>query len=224
MGLFSKFKSSMNGGVQVHVQAPSSVPSNQVIQVAVNVTSASTQTINSVKAELKAVAHEQGLTMGDGNGIGVQQGRTNAQTVANAESKDQFTISPGETKTVNLQLYLSGGAQLGQIPNVGGAIGGVLQTMASVAQKINHVNYTYTVHGSVDVQGHSLSPSDKQDIQILPASEVNQVAAQPQVESIQPQSQPYVSQPIPTMPMPIVGNPTQTQPNNQNIPPNPNFQ
>src|ERR1700691_5501178 len=101
MGLFSKLKSSMNGGVQVHVQAPSAVPSNQIIQVAVTVTSDSSQTINSVKAQIKAQAKEQGFTMGGGQGIGVQEGRTMEQTVAQAENREPFTIGPGETKTVN---------------------------------------------------------------------------------------------------------------------------
>ncbi len=184
MGLFSKLKSSMNGGVQVHIQTPSAVPSNQVIQVAVTVTSESSQTINSVKAQIKAQAKEQGITMGGGQGVGVQDTRTMEQTVAEAESREPFTIGPGETKTINLQLYLNGGTasngSMGQMGNMGGALGGALQAVASLAQNFDHVNYIYTVHGSVDVQGHNLNPSDKQSIQILPPSESAQTApAQP---------------------------------------------
>ncbi len=197
MGLFSKLKSSINGGVQVHVQAPSSVLSNQAIPVAVNITSESTQTINSVKAEIKAVAREQGLAMGRGSGVGVQENRTMAQTVAQAESREQFTISPGETKTINLQLYLNGGVAggtpFGQMPN----LGGVLQSVVSMAQTFEHVNYTYTVHGSVDVQGHNLNPSDKQAIQILPSSESAQAPQQPQIENLQTQNQIPTVQPTP---------------------------
>ena len=218
MGLFNKLKSSMNGGVRVHVQAPSSVPSNQVIQVSIAVTSDSSQIINSVKAQIKAQAKEQGFTMGGGQGVGVQEGRTMEQTVAQAESREPFTIGSGETKTVNLQLYLNGGAAgtgpMGQMGNAGGAIGGVLQTMASLAQNFDHVNYIYTVHGSVDVQGHSLNPSDKQPIQILPPSESVQTALAPQIDNPQPQSPMSVSQP--QMPM------TSAQPQpDQPIGPNP---
>jgi len=64
MGLFSKLKSNMDGGVQVHIQAPSSTPSNQVIPVTVTITADSSQTINNVKAEIKAQAREQGFHHG----------------------------------------------------------------------------------------------------------------------------------------------------------------
>jgi hypothetical protein len=179
MGLFSKFKNGMNGGVEVHVQAPSSVPSNQVIPVTVNVTSKSTQTVNSVKAEIKAVAKEQGLSMNNpGGGVGVQSGTTTAHTVAQAESRESFTINAGETKSIEMQLYINGGAAganpMAKMSNVGGALGGVLQTVASVAQNFDHVNFIYSVHASVDVEGHEMNPSDKQSIQILPPTENNQ--------------------------------------------------
>lgn len=177
----------MNGGVQVHVQAPSAVPSNQVIQVTVSITSDTSQTINSVKAEIKAQAREQGFTMGGAQGMGVQQSRTMEQTIAQAESRDQFIINPGETKTVTLQLFLSGGTggmgPLGQMASVGGVMGGVMQAMSSVAQNFEHVNYLYTVHASVDVQGHSLNPSDKQPIQMLPPSDSNQVTPSPSIQN-----------------------------------------
>jgi hypothetical protein len=161
-----------------------------VIQVAVTVTSESSQTINSVKAQIKAQAKEQGFTMGNGQGVGVQDSRTMEQTVAQAENRETFTIGPGETKVVNLQLYLNGGAAgngaMDQLGNVGGVLGGALQTMVSLAQDFDHINYIYTVHGSVDVQGHSLNPSDKQSIQILPPSETVQAAQVPQPQTDQP--------------------------------------
>ena len=180
MGIFNKLKSSMDGGVQVHVQAPSSVSSNQVIPVTVTITADSSQTINNVKAEIKAQAREEGLMMGNRQGIGVQSSRTMAQTVAQVENREPFTIGPGETKTINLQLYLNGGAAdnvpLGQIGNAGGALGGILQGVASVAQNFEHVNYLYSVHASADVQGHHIGPSDKQSIQILPPTAGAQAA------------------------------------------------
>jgi hypothetical protein len=202
MGLFGKLKSSMNGGVKVHIQAPSAVPSNEVIEVTVTVTSESTQTISSVQAVIKAQAREQGISIGNGQGMGVDDSRTMEQTVAQVESRDSFTISPGETKTVTLQLYLNGGAAsgspVGQMGNMGGgALGGLVETMASVAQNFEHINYIYTVYGSVDVQGHSLNPSDKQPIQILPPSGSTQGPQQPQVENLQ--NQPTDSNPTPSV-------------------------
>ena len=217
MGLFGKLKDNMNhGGVKVHVQAPGSVPGNQVIPVIVTITADSSQTINSVKAEIKAEAKEQGITMGGNNnmngGMGVRSSRTMSQTIAEVENRESFTIGPGETKTVNLELYISGdtgnGNPMGQLANIGGGMGSALQAVAAVAQKFEHVNYLYTVHASADVPGVSLDPSDKQSIQILPPTAAVQAppqAAQPAADMLA-QNQPQPAQPIlpiPGMPAPV---------------------
>ncbi len=212
MGLFNKLKSNMDGGVQVHLQAPSSVPANQVIPVTVTITADSTQTINNVKAEIKAQAREQGFTMG-GQGVGMQEGRTMAQTVAQVESREPFTVGPGETKTVNLQLFINGstgtGGPLGQMGNMGGALGGALQAVASVAQNFEHVNYLYSVHASADVQGHHVGPSDKQSIEILPPSATAQ-AVQP--TPFAGDAMPGQAQPVPPPQGELPGQQTGPQP------------
>jgi hypothetical protein len=199
MGLFSKLG---HGGVKVQVQAPSSIPRNQVIPVTVTISADSTQTINSVKAEIKAQAREQGIGFGGGSmgmgqgagGVGVEDSRTNYQTVAQVESRESFSVGPNEVKTVNLQLYLDGsgggGSQLGGVTNSGGALGGALRAVASVAGSLDHVNYIYRVYASADVAGAALDASDHQEIQILPPQEVAQ-AAQP-IANAQP-SQPEAS-------------------------------
>jgi hypothetical protein len=176
MGLFSKLKADMNhGGITVQVQTPSSVASNQVIPVTVNITAKSPQTINSVKVELKSQAREQAINFNGGMG-GVEEGRTTAQTVGEVESREPFTISPGETKTINLELYVSGvsgtGNAMGQFGGTNGAVGGALQALASVAQNFEHVTYLYTIHASADVDGVSMNPSDNQPIQLLPATAI----------------------------------------------------
>jgi hypothetical protein len=219
MGLFGKLKANMtHGGVKVHVQAPSSVPGNQVIPVQVTITADSPQTIDSVKAEIKAQVREQGLNiggmgggMGVNRGVGVEDRRTNYQTVAQVESRESFTLSPGETKTVTLQLFINGSAgsgnPLGQLNNMGGALGGVLQSVVSAAQGFEHVNYVYSVHASANVQGVALDPSDKQPIQILPpaaAAQPIQPAAQP-ADTLQSTTQPITQplSPTPAMPQPV---------------------
>jgi hypothetical protein len=210
MGLFSKLKSSMDGGVQLHVQAPGSVPSNQVIPVRLTITADSSRTINSVKAELKAQAREQGITLGSGQGIGTQSSSTTSQTIAQVESREPFTISPGETKTIDLQLYLSGGLPganvMAQMDNIGGALGGAMKAMASVAQGFGHVNYFYSVHASADVQDAHMSPKDKQSIQILPPVE----AAPPvQPTTFVAETSPDQVQPSTSIPQPPVLAPLQ---------------
>jgi hypothetical protein len=198
MGLFSKLEENIHhGGIKIHVQAPSSVPGNQVIPVTVTITADSSQTINSVKAELKAQVREEGIRMGGmngmgGGGIGMQGGRTNYQTIAQIESREPFTINPGETRTVNLQLYLNGTPANG---NMRSPIGGALGAIASVAQNFERVNYLYSVHASAKVQGISLDPSDKQPIEILPPAEPTQV-----INNLQDNNQPQVIQPAPPTP------------------------
>lgn len=203
MGLFGKLEENIHhGGVKVHVHAPSSVPGNQVIPVQVTIESDSQQTINSVKAELKAQIREEGLRMGSmagmGNrGIGAQAGGSNYRTVAQIQSNEPFTISPGETKTVNLELYLSG-SDGGN--NTGSPMGGALGALMNVAQGFEHVNYLYRVEASANVQGVHLDPNDKQPIEILPPN--NGQATQPTqtIESFQDNTQPQPAQP--TQPLP----------------------
>lgn len=179
MGLFSKLG---HGGVKVQVQAPSSIASNQVIPVTVNISTDSTHTIKSVKAELQAQAREQGIgvgSMGMGmnqpgfGGVGVGESRTTYQTIAQAESREPLSVGPGEVKTVNLQLYIDGSAgssrQLGGDDNSGGGLGGALRAVANFAGSLDHVNYIYRVYASADVDGAALSPNDHQPIQVLPA-------------------------------------------------------
>jgi hypothetical protein len=217
MGLFDKLKQNMNGGVKVQVQAPSSVPGNQVIPVTVTITADDSRTVNSVKAEIKAEAREQGINIGGNNmgggtgGVGVQSSRTMAQTIAQVESREPFTIGPGETKTVNLQLYVSGntgsGNPLGQLGNAGGGLGQVLQTVASVAQNFEHVNYIYSVHASADVDDVKLDPGDKQSIQLLPPTAAPQPVApaqpaQPGPVPVQNQPPTPPVQPAPPVPPP----------------------
>jgi hypothetical protein len=228
MGLFGKLKANMNhGGVKVHVQAPSSIPGNQVIPVQVTITADSSQTIDSVKAEIKAQAKEQGISMSSNSG-GMENSRTTHQTVAEVESREPFTLGPGESKTINLELYINGSAgsvnPLAQFNNAGGALGSVLQSVASVAQNFEHINYIYSVHASANVQGITLDPNDKQPIQILPPTQAAQAAQTVQaVQPTQPSSpvqnttQQQITQPVPLTP----GMPQPVQPT-QNVGSNPN--
>ncbi len=205
MGLFGKLKQNMNhGGVKVHIQAPSSVPGNQVIPVTVTITADSSQTINSVKAEIRAEAKEQGVNIGGPNGgVGMQSSRSMPQTIAQVENREPFTIAPGETKTINLELYISGSAASGnpmsQVANIGGGLGTALQAVAAVAQNFDHVSYLYTVHASADVPGVSLDPGDHQPIQILPPTAAAPQPTQP-ASSAPVQSQPQTTLPTPSLP------------------------
>jgi len=215
MGFFGKIKANFNhGGVKVHVQAPSSVPANQVIPVTVSITADSSQSVKSVTAEIKAIAREQGVNIGLGYGIGTggagnPQNTATSQVVAKAENREPFTIAAGETKEVTLELFVSGMGTMGNF-NPGGALGGALQAISSISQNFSHMNFTYTVHASADVEGITLDPSDKQPIQILPPTE----AAAP----IQPESVAAAATPAPAQPETITpAVPPSEQPTNDRL-------
>jgi hypothetical protein len=215
MGLFSKLRADINhGGVKLQIQLPSSVAANQLIPVTVNITADTPCTINSLTAELQSQARQQGVSFGNnngtgGNGVGMNQSTSNYQKVAEVKNSESFTVNPGETKTVSMQLYLNGNATganpLGQLTGAAGAVGGVLQSLASAAQNLEHVTYTYRVHVSADVDGVGIGPSGAEPIQIIPAAAGSQpagmaqsVVAENSVPTGQPTQQPPASPGQPT--------------------------
>jgi len=184
MGLFSKIKDDISHGrVKVHVQAPGSIPINEVIPVSVTITSDTSRTINDVKVELKAQAREMGLgnmyAHPGVNGMGLQESRTMYQTVAQVENRESFSLNAGESKTVDLQLFLNGNqgssAGTGSFTNPGGVLGGVMSAIGS----IDHINYVYKIEASVSIQGVDFGPNDSMAIQMLPPSQAEQMSPPP---------------------------------------------
>ncbi len=195
MGFFSKLRANMNhGGVKVHVQAPASVPSNQVIPVQVTLTADGAQTVTSVKVELRAQMQQQGVSLN--GGVGMQKSTTTAQPVAVAENREPISLSPGQPQTVGLQLFLSGNTSApGMLTGLGNSspVDGVMNSVLSATQAFNHVNYTYTLHASADVEGITLDPSDKLPIQLLPPTETPQPGA-----AVAASTEQAASNPVPT--------------------------
>jgi hypothetical protein len=225
MGIFGKL---FGGGLKVKVQAPASVPSNEVIPVNVTITSDKTVSIEQVKVEIKSQAKEQGMTLGNG-GVGTQEGMTNQQTVAVAENRDTFTVSGGEDKTLNMQLFVSGNGNGNNLNTAAmpGAIGGALSAIANIASNIDHVNYIYSVHAIVSVQGKKLHVHDSQPIQLLPPQ--NSGGQPPQsMQAVEPAAPPQAAQPqppaVPINPLPFVApqvqQPPQEPQNNEPAPEN----
>jgi hypothetical protein len=175
MGFFSKLKADMNhGGVKLSAQVPGSVASDQPIPITVTITTDTPQTVNSVTVKLEAEEREQGVNIGFGSGnmnqMGTNNGNTNYETVAVVENRDQFSIAPGDSKTISLQLYLNN-AQAGQgMPGtmnpMGAALGGVLQSIAM--RGLAHTSFIYRIHVSADIEGVGIGPHQNLPIQIAP--------------------------------------------------------
>jgi hypothetical protein len=177
MGIFSKLKEDFNrGGVKMQVQVPSSVPINQAIPVTITITSEEAKTITDVTAELQAQTCEQSIgigAMGNGmGGVGVQEEQSNYQTVSQVEDRESFSVLPGETKTITLQLFLNDNNAAG-MSTVSEALGGVMRTLSN----LDGIHYLYRVNAFAQVEGIDFKPSDKQPIELLPATEATQPAA-----------------------------------------------
>jgi hypothetical protein len=180
MGFLSKLKANIHhGGVKLAIQMPGTVTSDQAIPVTVNITTDTPQTINSITVRLEAEEREQGVNIafGSNNMDNARDNNENTgyQMVAQVENRDQFTIAPGDTKTVSLQLYLNN-IQFGQTGPMSQALGGVLQAIA--AHGFTHMSLVYRVHVSADVEGISLGPSESLPIQIAPPAS-QQASTQP---------------------------------------------
>lgn len=201
MGFFSKLKADMNhGGVTLSIQAPGSIPSNQPIPVTVTVTSQEPRTIHSITVELQSQEQAQGVGVGMGNGVGFEDSETSYSTIGQVENRDQFTISPGESRTVNLQLYANNNPtnmlnQFGNTP-VGGAIGGLVNF---AARSFQNVHFNYRIHASADVEGVGIGPAQHVAIQLEPpaANNITPTSTPGSDSQPQPGTVPTATQPLP---------------------------
>jgi hypothetical protein len=244
MGLFSKLGKSMHGGVTLKVQAPGSVNENQMVPITVTITSEETHTVSSVKAEIYAQEEQRGVSFGNngvgvgmGGGVGIGMGNNNndmgmnnnrsyTQTVAQVESREAFTINPGETKVVNLQLYIDAGVTQ-KLSGGGGAVAGAIGALVSAAQTLENIHFIYSVHASAHVDGVKLHPSDHMPIQVLPpiSTTLQQPTATPQFNNAATVAPPVVNPQIvnpapaqPTIPPTPQNNVGPDDPNNLNTP------
>jgi len=172
MGFFGKLKQNFtHGGVKVKIQAPASVSMQDAsVPVAVAVTAGdSPQTVSKVSVEIIAESRSQAFNQGgDANSITMN-------TVARSEDAQQFSLAPGESKTVQLAIVMNAGAAIAQqLPDDGAAtqIAEGLAKLQNVAQALDPSAATYTIVAKADVQGIALDPSDKQPIQILKPGEL----------------------------------------------------
>lgn len=117
------------------------------------ITSDTTHVVSKITARIEAQAKEQGMVMG-GQGAGLESSKTTFQTIAEAQNAESFTINPGETKTVSLQLALNTAATAAGGyggPSPSGGVAQVIGTVMAAVQPFEHVNFIYRVHVTADV-------------------------------------------------------------------------
>ena len=168
MGFFSKLKSNLNhGGIKIDLNVPGSAPCGSAVPVTVNLTASDAQTINKITVELQMVStsNTNRSTFDSTNNAPVgDQVRTDV--LAKVEATESFVIAAGENKTVTLQLAIP--ADAAAFDTMGGALGGVMQTLSSLSP--NHVSRLYKIYVHADVEGIKLDPGTHQNIQLLPAT------------------------------------------------------
>lgn len=176
MGFFSSLKKNFkHGGVKVRLQAPASV-SMQDASFPVNVSvvaSDSPAQVKGVKVEIIAESRNQAFNQP--SSVGTSNEQFTQQTVARSDYNQPFTLNPGETKTVQVNIVMNQGKSVeSQLPQ-GSAMAQVAHAVGqlqSLQEHLNQNSYSYYVQAVADVDGVSFDPSDRQDIQILKPGQI----------------------------------------------------
>jgi hypothetical protein len=153
MGIFSKVKTAMSGsGIKVTVQAPETFNAGQLIPVNVQITSSSNsvQTIKAISVKIEAM--ERPGMLGIDNG-GFSAGSANdprqnlmARTIGYTDMREAFTVNPGETKALTVQV----GVEAQDVPN--------------------NIGNKARINAMATVEGHLVGPNASQQVQVLPAT------------------------------------------------------
>ena len=176
MGFFGKLKENIkHGGIKVQLQAPASVSMNEpTVPVTVTVSASDEQeTIERIVVSIIAETFDRGFSSPDVSNPNNRQGQESV--VAEANDMQPFTLMPGETKSVQLNIVMNQGASMAaQIPEGSGMaqVAGMLQKIQSVSEVMNNNSYRYFLRATAKVEGIALSPSQQQPLQILKPGEV----------------------------------------------------
>lgn len=169
MGFFSKLKQNFtHGGVKIDMQAPASASSQDAqLMVTVLLTAADSQAqINSTRVEIYSESHDQNF---NSNNSGASA-PTTTQLVARAENTEQFTLMPGQSKSIQLNIVMNAGAAVeAQLPQGSGMaqVANAMQQLQAIGEALHANTATYYIQASADVDGVMLDPSVRRPIQIL---------------------------------------------------------
>lgn len=174
MSFFSSIKENLeHGGVKLEMQAPASVSMNDAdLPVRISLTGGeSTMQINKVEVDLYAQPHNQNFNMGGNmNNNEVQAPRI----VAHAENDQAFSLQPGQTQQLQLNIVMNaGGAIARNVPD------GAMKSFAEAAQRLQSVtealsanDNTYYLRATARIDGIKLGPAKQQPIQVLKPGQI----------------------------------------------------
>lgn len=164
MGFFSKLKDNMNsGGVDVHMQAPSTAKLSDPSLVAqITLTSKDQQrTVQRVSLEL----HRQTLNQSTDTSAAPER-----EVVARADYTQPISLQPGQPLSLQLELILNKIEAINEQVPENDTMKGFVQGLSKL-QQINNAfdqdSYTYELRATADVDGITFDPSFSQPIQML---------------------------------------------------------
>ena len=166
MGFFDKVKQALNiGGVNVKMQVGPDISRNSgKADGTLTVTTKSPQHVKSVRVvfERTISTPKQNQTPGSTQ----LEMDTRSDELGRFESKEEFDIKPGETKTINFAIpfNLPQGAadQLAQIGGIlGAALGGLNNGM------MNQSRMAYRISANLDVDKAAFDASDSKEVRVV---------------------------------------------------------
>lgn len=173
MGLFDNLKQNFKHGVDVKLEAPASISSQDPelpVSVAVSA-SDNQQTIQKIYVEIIAETRDQNFSLNSSSTSSTQE----QKVVARAEYTEPFVVPAGETRAVQLSIIMNQGAAIKeQLPEGSGLaqIAGAFEQLQNVTNAVSQKNYTYTLRAVADVEGVAFDPSDQQPLQILKPGDI----------------------------------------------------
>jgi sporulation-control protein spo0M len=175
MGIFSKLKSRLNhGGMKVQLQSPSSVSemdANFAVDITITNGGEITQTINSIKLGL----YEDPTHNADGSMImNNQNTNTMSREKTSVQDTNAFTINPGETKTIHMNMPINiGKAVADALPD-----NAVMRTAANLFGALENISsmsgnsYQHYIETVVDVANLTFDPAARQNILLLKPGQI----------------------------------------------------
>lgn len=160
MGFFDKLKENItHGGVKLQLQAPGSVSmSDAAVPVSVTLTADDKpRNISNVKVEVIAETTSPGPS------------NATRRVIATVQSTQPFTLAPGTSQTVQLNLAMNIGAAAAEAldPNpILAAAAKFVGNIAQAAEAMDTRQYRYTMQATAQVDAIAFNPSASQPIQV----------------------------------------------------------
>lgn len=180
MGIFDRIKKNItHGGLSLEVQIPPSISANDpALPITATFTNsgAEPRMINKVTAQLTATTNNMAFRPADSPAVDDRNStQPTSQTLARTEVAQPFTLGPGQTQNVQLNIVMNEMALSNGMPPAANPSQPqntwtqLAQKAMAVEQSMNHGSYDYSVNVDADIEGIALDIGKSKSIQVLDA-------------------------------------------------------